>query len=62
MTRDDLLEQQRTDLCALVTELNKAGEFRSAVLVMAVVEANVQVAEMLAERGIETEKFLLRTC
>lgn len=62
MTRGQLLEQQRTDLCTLVTELNKAGEFRSAVLVMAVIEANVRVAEMLGELGIESTKFLLRTC
>lgn len=60
MTRDQLLMQQRTDLCALVTELNKSGEFRAAVLMMVVVEANAAVADMLCELDIEHEKFLPR--
>ena len=57
MTRDQLLEQQRIDLCTLVTELNKSGDFREAMLIMAVVETNAAAADQLSELGLEAEPF-----
>lgn len=57
MTRAQLLEQQRTDLCTLVTELNKDGEFRTAISVMTVIEANAAVTDALCELGLEDQEF-----